>query len=60
MSNFKSIKIHEKVYNELKENLRFNESFSDYINRMFREREIVNKALRDILVKVREMSKKDL
>jgi len=59
MSERKTIKIHEKVYNELKENLRFNESFGDYINRLLRERDDMFFGMRGLVVEMQKMRKKD-
>jgi len=59
MNERKTIKIHEKVYDELKKNLRFNESFSDYIYRILRERDEVFFSVRGLLVCMQVMRKSD-
>ena len=59
MSERKTIKVHEKVYDELKGNLRFNESFGDYIFRILRERDEIFFAVRGLVVCMQDMRKRD-
>jgi len=59
MNERKTIKIHEKVYDELKKNLRFNESFSDYIYRILRERDESYQMIKGVVNEMQKMRKKD-
>jgi len=59
MIETKQIKVHEIVYNKLKEELRFNESFSDYIYRILRERDESYQMIKGVVNEMQKMRKKD-
>jgi len=59
MSDWKPIKIHEIVYEKLKSRQKFNESFSDCLNRILAENDMVIEQLRRLLNALQEMRSVD-
>ena len=55
MSDWKPIKIHEMVYEKLKSRQRFNESFSDCLNRILAENDMTIEQLGRLLYALQEM-----
>lgn len=59
MADLKAIKIHSMVYERLKSYMRFNEGFSDCINRVMNENDLILHKLRGFVNEMQELRKKD-
>jgi len=59
MQNLKSIKIHEMVYDKLKERQKFNEGFSDEINRILAQNDMVLESLKRLVDVLQKMQSVD-
>jgi len=59
MIETKPIKIPEVVYNKMKNKLKFNESFGDFISRLIDENELIWIDVRGLYQKMQNMRKSD-
>ena len=59
MVDFKSIKIHGVVYEKLKARIKFNEGFSDCINRILAENDMTLEQLRRLVNALQKMRSVD-